>query len=340
MPDFQTHLTSWYNQNKRNFPWRSTKNPYFIWLSEVILQQTRALQGLPYYQKFIDQFPEISDLANANIDDILKTWQGLGYYSRARNLHQTAIYINTELNGIFPSSYQEIIKLKGIGPYTAAAIASFAFNEKKAVVDGNVYRVLSRYYNSDTPIDTAIGKNHFQLLADNLIPDKNPDIFNQAIMELGATVCTPKQAKCNECPLQMDCQSYFHNTIYSLPVKSKKIKVTNRYLTYFIFKSDERFILQQRKDKDIWQGLYEFPLIDKRTPILQEEIEKYLQKREIKTYERISEPIKHILSHQHLHVQFIHIDKHPKLVGNEQTVKHFEDHALPRVIDKYLEQLT
>lgn len=340
MPDFQKHLIGWYDKNRRDFPWRGTKNPYFIWLSEVILQQTRALQGLPYYTQFTQLYPTVEALANAPLDDVMKTWQGLGYYSRARNLHATAQLISDEYKGKFPVNYDGLIQLKGIGPYTAAAIASFAYKEKKAVVDGNVYRVLSRYFNDYSPIDSTIGKKHFQSIADSLISDKHPDLFNQAIMELGATVCTPKQYKCDVCPLQESCLALKERTITELPVKAKKTKVTNRYFNYFILKKDECFVLKKRTKKDIWQGLYEFPNIDKREPITEQDIQVYLKDRGLQTINHTSETIKHILSHQHLHVKFIHVAESPNvLLENEELVHNFEEHALPRVIDKYLEQI-
>ncbi len=336
MSDFQQNIIKWYTSNFRDFPWRETKNPYFIWLSEIILQQTRALQGLPYYQKFTQQFPSVIDLANAHQDEILKTWQGLGYYSRARNLHATAKQITADFAGEFPNSFDELIKLKGIGPYTAAAISSFAFNEKRAVLDGNVFRVLSRFYMDDTPIDTSAGRKTFQLYADELISEKQPDLFNQAIMELGATVCTPKTPNCQECPVHEMCLASLKSVPLNYPVKSKKTKVQNRYMVYFIFKKEGKYIIQQRTKKDIWQGLFEFPVLDAFSPISAIEIEKYLTQRNVFQKVEISEPIKHILSHQKLAVQFIHIDQTPVLYENEIMISHFESHALPRVIDKYL----
>lgn len=339
MTDLQHDIIEWYNTNKRDFPWRNTKNPYFIWLSEIILQQTRALQGLPYYIQFTEQYPTVNHLANASLDEVLKTWQGLGYYSRARNLHTTAKYISEELNGVFPSSYSEIIKLKGIGPYTAAAIASFAFNEKKAVVDGNVYRVLSRYFADATPIDSSEGKNKFQQLADELISSKNPDLFNQATMELGATVCAPKNPTCTVCPIEINCISKQENQQGNFPVKTKKTKIKDRFLTYFIFKQNEKYIVKQRVNKDIWEGLFDFPVLDSPTPILEEEINEYLKKRTQAPITHLSSAYKHLLSHQKLMVQFVHVNNHPELVMNEFTVTNFEEIALPRIIDKYLEQL-
>lgn len=253
-----TNLINWYKQHHRDLPWRQTHNPYYIWLSEIILQQTRIEQGLPYYQKFISKYPTIIDLANAPEDEVLKLWQGLGYYSRARNLQHTAQIIRDECAGKFPSDYTAIRGLKGIGDYTAAAISSFAFDLPKAVVDGNVLRVLSRIYNSSTPIDTASGKKEFQQIADDLLP-KDHYNFNQGIMELGAKICTPKQPKCEECPVSVFCLG--KSNWRELPVKSKKLKKTTEHLYFFILTDGSKVILEKRDNSGIWKGLYQFPLI-------------------------------------------------------------------------------
>src|SRR5690554_730198 len=228
--EIKLELILWYLKNKRNLPWRNTTNPYYIWLSEVILQQTRVNQGLEYYLRFIDEYPNVKRLSNAKEDDILKMWQGLGYYSRARNLHAAAKYITNELDGAFPTTYKEILKLKGVGPYTAAAISSFAFKLPHAVVDGNVNRVLSRVFNIDTPINSTQGKKQFQEIADACLSHSQPDIYNQAIMELGATICKPTNPDCENCPLLYKCISRKENTISLRPVKIKATKPVVRYM--------------------------------------------------------------------------------------------------------------
>ena len=266
MTDFHLLIDGWYRQNKRDLPWRTTRDPYFIWLSEIILQQTRVDQGMNYYLKFTRNYPTIRHLAEASEQEVLNDWQGLGYYSRARNLHQTAKYIHKELNSSFPESYEKIIKLKGIGPYTAAAIASFAFDEGVAAVDGNVYRVLSRIFDIDLPIDSTQGKKAFQELANSLIPTKNPGDFNQGMMEFGAMQCTPVNPKCEHCPFSERCLAKMHNTIAARPVKAKKTAVRNRYFYYFIFRETDRICIQKRTQKDIWQHLFEFPLLETADP--------------------------------------------------------------------------
>ncbi len=307
---FSNTLINWYLQNKRDLPWRKTKNPYFIWLSEIMLQQTRVAQGLSYYLKFTEAFPTVFDLAKANESTILKMWQGLGYYSRARNLHFTAKYIANELNGEFPSTFNEIIKLKGIGEYTAAAIASFAFNKPTAVVDGNVYRVLSRYFGVETAINSSEGIKEFKALADTLIDKNQPASYNQAIMEFGAIQCKPKKPLCLFCPLSESCVSLQKNLIEKLPVKEKKLKIKKRYFNYLVVKTnDDKTILSERKGKGIWQGLYQFPLIESETIINQNDL---ISSKEFKNLfpseTTISlfnkKEIIHKLSHQHLHTQF------------------------------------
>ena len=263
---FSQTIISWYHQNKRELPWRDTQNPYKIWLSEIILQQTRVIQGMPYYEKFIEHFPTVQELAAADEQTVLRLWQGLGYYSRARNLHAAAKYISDELNGIFPKTYNEIKKLKGVGDYTAAAISSFAFDEVQAVVDGNVYRVLSRFFGIEK--DITIGKNQkeFRELAQNLIDKKQPAIYNQAIMEFGALQCVPKSPNCKVCPLQKKCTAFEKNLIEKLPLKGKKTKVTDRFMHYFVFVAGEskekKVLVRQRQEGDIWQGLYDFFVIE------------------------------------------------------------------------------
>ena len=338
MADFHLLITDWYRQNKRALPWRSTKDPYSIWLSEIILQQTRVDQGTAYYLKFVTKYPTVRDLAAAEEQEVLNLWQGLGYYSRARNLHATAKFITNELNGEFPPNFNGLKQLKGVGDYTAAAIASFAYKEPVAVVDGNVYRVLSRIFDLETPIDSTLGKRQFAELAQELISNTDPDSHNQAIMEFGALQCTPSNPSCEVCPLIGMCCSFKNGTINLRPVKSKKTKVRDRFFHYLVFEDEQYVYIQQRKEKDIWQNMYEFPLIEtseKKTLI---NFEPYTDIPPIK----ISEEITHILSHQRIHTLFYHFPSTELKNKNELaeiTKEDFVDYPIPRVIDRYLESL-
>eukprot|EP01038_Epipyxis_sp_PR26KG_P019552 gene19552-27691_t len=261
--DFSNSLLSWYLQNKRDLPWRNTVNPYPIWLSEIMLQQTKVAQGLPYFITFMDAFPTVLHLAQADEEQVLKLWQGLGYYSRARNMHKTAQIIAFELKGSFPNNYNDLIKLKGVGEYTAAAIASFAFNEVVPVVDGNVFRVLSRYLDIETDIASASAKKEFSALAKELMPVNNPALFNQAIMEFGALQCVPKNPDCTNCIFNTSCAALQKKKVTELPVKLKKTKVTNRYFNYLVFLDNlNKTIINKRTEKGIWHNLYEFPVIE------------------------------------------------------------------------------
>ena len=240
---FTKKLLEWYAQNDRPMPWKGIKNPYFIWLSEVILQQTRVEQGLPYYLKFIKKYPTINSLAKAPEDEILKLWEGLGYYSRARNLHAAAKEIVVNYNGIFPTTYEEILKLKGVGEYTASAIASFAYDLPRAVIDGNVYRVLTRFFGIHTPVDTSKGKKKIRLLADCLLETQKPALYNQAIMDFGAIQCTPKTPECSVCTLKNACTGYGLKKVNTYPVKSKKIKKRKRHFYYLVLKQGSKLLL-------------------------------------------------------------------------------------------------
>ena len=307
---FSNTLIYWYLQNKRDLPWRKSKNPYFIWLSEIMLQQTRVAQGLSYYLKFTTNFPTVFDLAKADESTVLKMWQGLGYYSRARNLHFSAKYIVNNLNGQFPDTYKEIINLKGVGDYTASAIASICFNEPTAVVDGNVYRVLSRYFGIKTPINSTAGIKEFKELAQTLIDSSKPGTFNQAIMDFGATQCKPQNPLCDSCPFSDSCVALEKKIIKELPVKEKKIKVKKRYFNYIVINiNNNSTLLEQRTDKGIWQGLYQFPLIETTKSIDKETLFKtdYFKNIIDKGAEFAifnEKEIVHKLSHQHLYTKF------------------------------------
>ncbi|MGE5395012.1 MAG: A/G-specific adenine glycosylase [Candidatus Saccharibacteria bacterium] len=262
MDFFTRQIHQWYCHFKRDLPWRNTTDPYYIWLSEIILQQTRINQGWAYYTRFTEAFPCVKDLANASEDQVLKLWQGLGYYSRARNLHHTAKLIVDQYGGKFPKTYKGLLSLKGIGEYTAAAIASISFHEQVPAVDGNVYRVLSRYFGISEPMDTTPGKKIFMQLAKELVIGTNPGMHNQAMMEFGALQCTPLKPNCPECPLINSCFAYLNNKQGELPVKSKKAKQKNRYFNYFVLINNESTWLRKRTHNDIWKNLYEFPMTE------------------------------------------------------------------------------
>ena len=339
---FSNTLIFWYLQNKRDLPWRKTKNPYFIWLSEIMLQQTRVAQGLDYYQKFTTNFPTVFDLANADESTVLKMWQGLGYYSRARNLHFSAKQIVSDFNGEFPSTFKDIIKLKGVGDYTASAIASIAFNEPTAVVDGNVYRVLSRYFGINTPINSSKGIKEFKELAQSLIDKSQPGTFNQAIMDFGAIQCKPKKPLCMFCPFSESCVALQKNLIEVLPVKEKKVKVKKRYFNYLVVKTkDDKTMLTERKGKGIWQGLYQFPLLEDTHMITKEELlasdmfnELFPNDVSILLFNK--KDIVHKLSHQHLYTQFWVIETE-QLSSANISWKNIEDYPVPVLIANFLE---
>ena len=304
-------LEQWYNNNKRILPWRETKEPYRIWLSEVILQQTRISQGLPYYERFVENYPTVSELAKASQDDVLKLWEGLGYYSRARNLHAAAKQIVNDYQGNFPGTYAELLNIKGIGPYTAAAISSICFNEKKGVVDGNVYRVLSRLFGIETPINSSVGQKQFSLRAQELVAQAySPGDYNQAIMEFGATHCTPKSPGCKSCIFSKDCIAFNTGMVESLPRKEKSNPLKNRYLNYIIANVDGKIAVQKRSEGDIWAGLYEFPLLETPETTNAKTLQKML---DISTMPvLISGQEKHILSHQRLWISFWQIQELPQ----------------------------
>lgn len=335
-------LISWYKKHKRDLPWRNTNDPYKIWLSEIILQQTQVIQGLNYYIKFTEAFPTVTDLANAPEDKVMRLWQGLGYYSRARNLHTAAKTIKTNHKGKFPNTYEAIKELKGVGDYTAAAVSSIAYHLPYAVVDGNVYRVLSRLFNLNTPINSTQGKKEFQLIADELLNHKQPGLHNSAIMEFGALWCKPQNPKCEQCPLQEYCLAFANKTVTQLPVKEKKIKIKNRYLHYFIFNYKNYVYIQKRTAKDIWQNLYEFFLIESSEPLETKEVLKNKALQFIgKDFEVLSikTAAKHILSHQHLYATFYEINL-KKAINSKTLIKikrdDLVDFGIPQLINKYL----
>jgi A/G-specific adenine glycosylase len=343
---FSEVLIEWFHHKKRDLPWRKTKDPYKIWLSEVILQQTRVAQGLPYYEKFVENYPTIVSLANADEQDVLRLWQGLGYYSRARNMHATAKIIVEDYNGVFPNTYEGLIKLKGIGPYTAAAIASFTFDEKVAVVDGNVYRVLARVFGIETDISSHEAKKVFSDLANKQISTKNPSTYNQAIMEFGAIHCTPTNPDCMFCVFAETCVANATGKQAVLPVKSKKVKVKNRFFDYFAIEQDNTFLMHQRPVGDIWTGLYEFYLNESNEKLLElDEIENdFLQKVLSKsTIKSCSESMKHILTHQRIEARFWHVILNENITLPEKynfySLEEIEDLPKPILIEKYFKVL-
>jgi A/G-specific adenine glycosylase len=328
--NFSKTLITWYLENKRDLPWRNTTNPYHIWLSEIMLQQTRVAQGLPYFLAFTETFPTVFDLAKAEEEQVLKLWQGLGYYSRARNLHATAKQVAFMLDGNFPDNYKDLLKLKGIGEYTAAAIASFSYNEKTPVVDGNVYRVLARYFGIKTDIATPKAKKEFTQLAAELIDPENPALFNQSIMEFGALQCIPKNPDCAVCPLNHSCFALSQRKTNELPVKIKKNKVIDRHLNYLlVIDSAQKSTATKRIGKGIWQNLYELPLIETDYPETETEIafqirKKYPEAALVTLLD--TENVLHKLSHQNLHIRFWKINLKHKL---DAGLSHEELISLP-----------
>jgi A/G-specific adenine glycosylase len=349
--NFSEHLITWYLDNKRDLPWRNTKDPYQIWLSEIILQQTQVKQGLPYYEKFIETYEDVYALANAPEDEIMKLWQGLGYYSRARNLHFTAKTVVNSYDGKFPKTYKGLLKLKGVGEYTAAAIASFAYGEAVPVVDGNVYRVLSRVFGLDTPVNSTEGQKVFKSKAEHLLDKNQPALNNQAIMEFGALLCRPKSPDCMFCTLNTNCVAYQQNKIKELPVKLKKLKRKKRYFNYLVFQSNKnKWILQQRLKKDIWQKLFEFPLIEtdssvKNSSDFSHELFEILDISKGINFKKInSKTYKHVLSHQDIFTDFWLIEVNDNL---EKTIpeqyyavdsKSIRKFAVPILIDNFLKE--
>ena len=347
MSILQDTLINWFNTTRRDLPWRHNPTPYQVWLSEVILQQTRVNQGMDYYLRFIERWPTVSDLAKASEEEVLKMWQGLGYYSQARNLHHCAQQVVKDYGSQFPADFEKLRQLKGVGDYTAAAIASIAFNLPHAVVDGNVYRVLARLYDIDTPININEGQKLFAHLADEILNREQPGLHNQALMEFGALHCTPKNPDCLHCPLQAQCLAFDHQTVMQRPVKLQKVKVTTRYFNYLVLRINGSVYLHKRNANDIWKNLYDFPCIESETPMTVEEAvdsEKFRKLIEEKSFTitKNSPVFTHKLTHRTLLAQFIEIKLEQKLLQIETKdlilVPETElgSFPIPRLIDLYL----
>ena len=344
--DYCKNLLSWAKyDNKRTMPWKGIKDPYKIWLSEIILQQTRVEQGLNYYNKFVKNYPTIDMLAAAEDDEVFKMWEGLGYYSRCRNLLATARIISNEFAGVFPKKYEEIIGLKGVGPYTAAAIASFAYNLPYAVVDGNVHRVLARYFGIHTAIDSNAGKIAFNKLADELLDKENPAIYNQAIMDFGATICKPKLPLCTTCVFNKKCAAYKNNEVHLLPKKETKLIKKKRFFYYTIAKFDNKIYVRKRTEKDIWQNLWEFINVELTEKI---EVENFIKSNSFldqinkKAIVKNCSPFyKQQLTHQTIEGCFIVVDLPTPLANNNLelvSITAMKKLAFPRFITNYFEK--
>lgn len=343
MPEssFSEKILHWYSGNKRPLPWRNTKNPYKIWLSEILLQQTRVSQGTPYYEKFLKKYPTVYHLANAEERDVLKLWQGLGYYSRARNLHQTARTIAFDNDGVFPQSYDELIQLKGVGDYTASAIASICFDKPEPVVDGNVNRVLARYFGVQIPVNGAEGIRYFKTLARKVMDPNNIRDYNQGLMEFGAIQCTPQRPDCTLCPLNTGCLALQQNKIHLLPVKVKKAKIKKRYFNYLVVLDPAcNTILKERTGKGIWQHLFEFPLVETKLelslPQLRSHLPEVLEHHKFdEVFMANEEIIIHKLTHQHLHTRFW-IVKIKELILTGIPAKELENYPVPVLIANFI----
>ena len=341
---FSHRILDWYQRSKRDLPWRKTNDPYKVWLSEIMLQQTRVAQGLPYYESFITRFPRVEDLAEASEEEVLKLWQGLGYYSRARNLHQTARIVSKDYRGRFPQTYKELLGLKGIGPYTAAAIASICFDLPTPVVDGNVYRVLSRYFGVELPVNSTKGIKYFAGLAEELMDQDHPGEYNQGLMEFGALQCTAQKPSCLQCPLSDGCLALSRDKVSELPRKLPKKKERKRYFNY-LMPLDPKFRTQlvKRQGPGIWQGLYEFPLIESEKAIPEKDILDLIHKSDM---HELSHPVSvarfnpsplvHKLSHQHLHVTFW-ILQIEELLTEAVPVSEMQDYPVPVLIANFME---
>lgn len=344
--NFTQTLTHWYNHNRRDLPWRNTTDPYLIWLSEIILQQTRVEQGMPYYYRFAEKYPTVSQFAAASEDEILKLWQGLGYYSRGRNMLVTASLVEAQYEGLFPGTYEELIALKGIGEYTAAAISSFATNQAKAVVDGNVNRVIARYFGITEPINSTKGKKLFQQMADDLLNHDAPGLHNQAMMEFGAMLCKPRNPLCDICPVKEGCYAFNNNRIATLPVKLKTVKVKERFFNYWLIENDGEILLNKRDSSDIWANMYDLPLIETEKLLSPEEL--FALPEVISTFGNpqvinILPVQKHILTHQRIYFRFIHVNIKTKIKLKPSwffsKVKNLNNLATPKIIFIFLANL-
>ena len=344
--EFIKRLYEWYESNKRVHPWMSHKDPYKIWLFEIIMQQTRISQGLPYYHRFVEKYPTVEDLANAKVEEVLKLWEGLGYYSRARNLHFAAKQVDNEYDGVFPVMSKDLQKLRGIGKYTSAAIASFAHNEPVGVVDGNVYRVLSRVFGVADPIDQSVGQRKFYALAQRLVDEKDPAIYNQAIMDFGALQCTPKVNSCKSCTMTKYCHAYNNDQVGVLPVKSKKLKKRVRYFNYLVIEYSNKVVIRQRIEKDIWQLLYEYPYQEglEQTTLTRTKIKQFLEEKINYTqpfeWKNEQKPYKQQLTHQTIIASYykVTLSKSPT-ISSPYLLVNWDDinnYAFPKIIDCYL----
>ncbi len=339
-------IRGWYEKNKRDLPWRRTDDPYRIWLSEVIMQQTRVNQGLNYYLDFVNSFPDVTSLARANEDEVLNLWQGLGYYSRARNLHHSAKVVADQLKGIFPSSYDGLLKLKGVGDYTASAIASICFGEARAVVDGNVSRVIARLYGVEEPINSTSGNNLISSLARELLDEEDPGNHNQAVMEFGALQCVPQSPDCGHCPLEEICETRRAGRVDMIPQKIPKRKPVELWMHFYIITYNGETIITKRGTGDIWKSLYQFPVMESGTPISDEEMLgvnlAYLLLSKDPVVHKISEPIRHQLTHRTIHAKFIHVQlgswPMPLPAGwIKISADQIDDFPVPRLINRYME---
>ena len=343
-PNFSNTIEKWYQEYKRELPWRESADPYVIWISEIILQQTRVVQGCDYFMRFMKRFPDVATLAQADEDEVMKYWQGLGYYSRARNLHAAA----KSMNGVFPKTYPEVRALKGVGDYTAAAICSFAYNMPYAVVDGNVYRVLSRYLGIDTPIDSTEGKKLFAAVADELLDKKNPALYNQAIMDFGAIQCSPQSPNCMFCPLASGCSALAGGMVAQLPVKQHKTKTTNRYFNYIYVRMGAYTLINKRTGNDIWKNLFEFPLIETPEAVSEEEFPALPEFRamfaegETPIVRLVCRDVKHVLSHRVIYANFYMVDlpENSQSFTSYQKIKadELEQYAVSRLVHAFIEK--
>lgn len=342
---FSNTLIHWYEKNARVLPWRNTKDAYRIWISEIILQQTRVEQGLPYYQRFIQAFPNVKSLHQASEDQVLKLWEGLGYYSRARNMKFAAQQIVEEHQGVFPSKYKDIIALKGIGPYTASAVASMAFDLPYAVVDGNVFRVLSRYFGIETPINTTLGKKEFDDLAQKSLIKSHAATYNQAIMEFGALFCKPKNPDCPNCPLMETCTSFANHKVGLLPIKLKTLKIKERYLNFILLTNGKELFIEKRIHENIWKGLYQLPLIETEKQISEEGIIDSKDFKKLVGQEPFKitsiQEVEHKLTHRLLKIRFfeIEISKFQNNHYEQVKIENIDTFAFPKPVENYLKAL-